>query len=825
MAKFRLFGRRTDEISERESAHRQLARTIAAEGMVLLKNDGVLPLKNKKIALFGAGARMTVKGGTGSGNMQERYSVNIENGLKNEGYAIASTRWLDRFDASFAAEKEAWRLGIEERIKHYKPWQVQKMFDEVIHVTPLRFPIGDEIEPEDLPEDTDTAVYVIARQAGESTDRRLEKGDYYLFDVEEKNLRTLAETYDQVLLVINCGGILDLSILDAVPGIGGVLYFVQGGEEGGNAFADLVSGKVTPSGKLTDTWAKDYYDYPCAGEFGSLGDVLQQDYKEGIYVGYRWFDANGIEPRWPFGYGLSYAAFDIRAEKTELSGTMVSVSVHVRNASREYSGREVVQLYIAKPDGKLRKEKKSLVAFQKTSLLAPGGQEALTLRFDLRDCASYDGESACKLLEAGEYGIYLGSDSRKNSLCAVLTLDKAVITEKLTNILPLPKAFDIFVPSASHVDYSQDVSRLTVDTAAFITKEAVYSAPAPVIKTKQTGEYIKTLSDQELVELCVGPGYSGLGYNVTPTAVGRTSISLLKKGIPNVNFSDGPAGLNLCPKNAYTKSGIPNYVDSLPPDWQWGWLRKVEPFLLAKPGKGLRVYQYMTCFPAVTLQAQTWNPALIEEAGQAIGTEMVETGVTLWLAPGMNIHRNPLCGRNFEYYSEDPLVSGIMAAAVTKGVQSHKGLGVTIKHFCCNNQEEKRETVSENVPERALREIYLRGFEIAVREAKPWAVMTSYNLVNGVHTFASRDLCTKVLRNEWGYDGLVMTDWTASEKNSGEHTSCILAGNDLIMPGHPNAKKELCSALKSGKLKRTDLEIAAANVLNVIFSSNVWKIQ
>ena len=223
MAKFRLFGRKTDEISERELAHRQLARTIAADGMVLLKNDGVLPLKNKKIALFGAGARMTVKGGTGSGNMQERYSVNIEDGLKNAGFTIASTRWLDRFDASFTAEKEAWRLGIEERIKHYKPWQVQKMFDEVIHVTPLRFPIGDEIGPEDLPEDTDTAVYVIARQAGESTDRRLEKGDYYLSDVEETNLRTLAKKYDEVLLVINCGGILDLSILDAVPGIGAVL--------------------------------------------------------------------------------------------------------------------------------------------------------------------------------------------------------------------------------------------------------------------------------------------------------------------------------------------------------------------------------------------------------------------------------------------------------------------------------------------------------------------------------------------------------------------------------------------------------------------------
>lgn len=824
MASFRLFGRQTDEVSERELNHRQLARTVAAEGMVLLKNDGVLPLKNKKIALFGAGARMTVKGGTGSGNMQERYSVNIEDGLKNAGFTITSTRWLDRFDSSFAAEKEAWRLGIEERIKHYKPWEVQRMFDEVIHVTPLRFPTGDEIQPEDLPEDTDTAIYVVARQAGESTDRRLEKGDYYLSDVEETNIRTLAEHYEKVLLVINCGGILDLSILDTVPNIGAAVHFVQGGEEGGNAFADVVSGKVTPSGKLTDTWGKDYYDYPCADEFGILGDVLNQDYKEGIFVGYRWFDVNNIAPRWPFGFGLSYADFEIAAQKTQIAGTTVTVTASVRNVSSIYSGKEVVQLYIAKPNGKLCKERKALAAFHKTSLLAPGEQEVCTLRFDLRDQVSYDEETACKLLEAGEYGIYLGSDSRKNDLCAVLTLDRTVITEKLSNILPVPHPIEVFAPDATACAYPSDVTWLTIEADAFGLKETVYKAPEPVIKTQQTGAYIKSLSDKELIDLCVGPGYSGLGYNVTPTAVGRTSISLLKKGIPNVNFSDGPAGLNLCPKNAYTKSGIPNYVDEVPADWQWGWIRKIEPFVLAKPGKGLRAYQYMTCFPAVTLQAQTWNPKLIEEVGKAVGVEMIETGVTLWLAPGMNIHRNPLCGRNFEYYSEDPLVSGIMAAAVTKGVQSHPCLGVTIKHFCCNNQEDKRETVSENVPERTLREIYLRGFEIAVRKARPWAVMTSYNLVNGVHTFASYDLCVKALRNEWGFDGLVMTDWTASEKNPGEHIDCIKAGNDLIMPGHSMAKKDLQEALKSGKLKRADLEITAANVLNVIFSSNVWKI-
>lgn len=572
MAKFRLFGRQTDEVSERELSHRQLAREVAAEGMVLLKNEGVLSLQNKKIALFGAGARMTVKGGTGSGNMQERYSVSIEEGLKNAGFALASTRWMDRFDAAFAAEKEAWRLSIEARIKGYKPWEVQRMFDEVIHVTPLRFPIGDEIQQEDLPEDTDTAIYVIARQAGESADRRLEKGDYYLADVEEANIRTLAEHYEKVLLVINCGGILDLSILDEVPGIGAVLHFVQGGEEGGNAFADIVSGKVTPSGKLTDTWAIDYYDYPCAEEFGILGDVLQQNYREGIYVGYRWFDANKIEPRWPFGFGLSYADFEITVQNTQIVGTMVTVTACVRNISSCYSGKDVVQLYLAKPEGKLHKEHKALAAFRKTGLLAPGQEEICTLQVDLQECASYDEETACKLLEQGEYGVFIGSDSRKNALCAVLTLEKTVVTEKLTNILPISKEFELFVPQTKALVYPAEVQHLTIQMGAFAKKGIHYDAPIPVIKTKQTGEYLKTLSDKELIELCVGAGFNGLGYNVTPTTVGRTSTNLLKKGIPNVNFSDGPAGLNLCPKNAYTKFGVPNYVDELPQDWQWGWI-------------------------------------------------------------------------------------------------------------------------------------------------------------------------------------------------------------------------------------------------------------
>ena len=290
----------------------------------------------------------------------------------------------------------------------------------------------------------------------------------------------------------------------------------------------------------------------------------------------------------------------------------------------------------------------------------------------MSDCTSYDEQTASKILEAGEYGLYIGSDSRRNELCGVLTLAQTVIIEKLTNILPLKKDFVEFIPKEKETLYPNEVKHLVIQEGAFTRKNISYDAVKMVFKSEQAKNHLKNLTDKELIELCVGAGFSGLGYNVTPTTVGRTSINLMKKGIPNVNFSDGPAGINLCPKNAYTKHGMPKYIDEIPKDWQWGWIRKMEPIVLAKPGKGYRVYQYMTCFPAVTLQAQTWNPDLIEKVGEAIGTEMVETGITLWLAPGMNIHRIPLCGSNFENYSEDPLVSGILAAAGTRGVRCHK---------------------------------------------------------------------------------------------------------------------------------------------------------
>ena len=427
MAKFRLFGNPTADITNRELLHREIARQVAAEGMVLLKNDGALPLKEKRIAAYGAGVRMTIKGGTGSGDVLERYSVNVESGLKNAGFEILSTRWLDRFDKQFAQEKEEWRLGIEERIKKYKIWEVQKMFDEVIHVTPLKFPIGDKIQEEDLCE-CGTAIYVVARQAGESADRRREAGDFLLSDVELYNIKLLSERYKNFVLVINCGSQIDLTALDGVN-IGAIIFMAQGGEEGGNALADILCGRVTPSGKLTDSWAYKYEDYPTSDEYGILGNVLEQQYKEGIYVGYRYFDTFGVDVRYPFGFGLSYTKFEIATKSIDAEKSVVKLKVAVKNAGTEYSGKEVVQVYLAKPQGTIKCERHTLCAFAKTKELRPNESEELTLTFDLTDFAVYDERDAKYVLQSGKYGVFIGNSIKDITPVAVLNLDAEVVTE------------------------------------------------------------------------------------------------------------------------------------------------------------------------------------------------------------------------------------------------------------------------------------------------------------------------------------------------------------------------------------------------------------
>ena len=773
MKKFQVFGATSAAESRREKEHKVLARRAAAEGIVLLKNDGILPLQTRKIALYGPGSRMTVKGGSGSGDVHERHSVTIEEGLKNAGFEFPTTLWMDRFKDKYDADVAAWRSDLEEKVKKFNPIQTMQMFI-FIGEHPMPYPACTPVLSDELTEEADTAIYVLSRQAGEGKDRRVEKGDYLLSDVEEESLRLLSRHYKNLILILNCGSVMDLSVLDEIR-IDAVLFYGQGGMEGGNALADILTGKATPCGKLTDTWAYRYEDYPSADTFGYRnGNLDDEAYTEGIYVGYRWFDKKNIKPRYPFGYGLSYTSFTENVEEV----TPDYVAVTVTNTG-DYSGKDVLQLYISKPDGKLDHEKRSLAGFAKTKLLAPGESQTLRISYQLADIASFDESRSAFILEGGMYEVHLN-----DILCGSVSMEERIL---------------------------ETVKPIGSDMPTVVTEEF-----SPKVKA-----LLEKLSDRDKCKLVTGGGYSIRCYNNVMGAAGRTCTKLLKKGIPNIVLSDGPAGLNVNQSTTVMPDGTPRYPEGLPKDWQWGWLNKVGPLLKGKPGKGKTVYRYMTAWPSETVLAQSWNTELLEEVGCAIGTEMLEIGVSVWLAPGLNIHRNPLCGRNFEYYAEDPLLTGKMASAVTRGVQRQGGVGVSVKHYCCNNQEDNRTGVSANVSQRALREIYLRAFRIAVTEGEPWTVMSSYNRVNGRYVCNSFDFCTRVLRQEWGFKGLVMSDWNATEQCS--YAEAINAGNDLIMPGTSAVSKKLRQELQDGKLSRKALNLSAGRVLELVFKSDTCK--
>ena len=408
--KFQLLGASSPEESVRERAHRAIAREAAAEGIVLLENNGVLPMQPQKIALYGAGSRMTVKGGSGSGDVHERYSVTIEEGLKNAGFAFPTTLWMDRFQEKYEVDIAAWRQGLEKQVQKYSPVQTMQMFI-FIGEHPMPYPACTPVLADELTDETDTAIYVLSRQAGEGKDRRVEKGDYLLSNVETESLRLLRKHYKKLMLILNCGGVMDLSILDEIP-MDAVLFFGQGGMEGGNALADILTGKTCPSGCLTDTWAIRYDDYPSADTFSHRnGDLENEEYAEDIYVGYRWFDKQGVKPRYPFGYGLSYTDFSVEVNSVTQSG----VELTVTNTGGS-SGKKVLQIYVSKPEGALEHEVRALAGFAKTKCLGPGQRQTLSVPFRLEDIASFDESRSAFVLEAGEYRVKL-NDTAAGSFC------------------------------------------------------------------------------------------------------------------------------------------------------------------------------------------------------------------------------------------------------------------------------------------------------------------------------------------------------------------------------------------------------------------------
>ena len=811
-----LYGTLSPEPTELELRNRALARQAAAEGFVLLKNEnGALPLQNQKIALYGMGARLTVKGGLGSGSVEERYSVNIEDGLRNAGYEISSQDWLNDYDAEYASTYQAYHDMVEEKVKGLtNPMQIIPLAHSFVY----RYPSGRLVTREDVEKSgTDAAIYVLMRQAGECNDRKLEKGDYYLTDIERENLKVLTESYSHTILVINVGGHIDMGFLDEIPGIDAVVLFVQGGEEGGNALADVLSGKLNFSGKLADTIPMRYEDIPFGDEFSYLnGDVRNEYYKEDIYVGYRYFDSFHKAVRYPFGFGLSYTNFTIETKSVTLDKTSVTARVAVTNTGA-VPGKEVVQLYVSVPGEK--KEYQRLVTFEKTGLLPPGASETLELIFNLTDCASYCESKAAWLLDGGAYMVRIGNSSRATSVAAVIDLPETVVTRQCRSCCTPVDELPEFVAETVSMDIPEGVLRLTATPTDFVTEVVDYTEPE-IQETKQETAILDSLTLQEQAWFLQGGDLRNppKGALEIHGAGGKTVTALLDKGIRNVIFSDGPAGVNIGNKvKALPMGGFAPAV--VPERYSWGVMGAAMKAKLDQiPGQ--IVYRFATAWPVEMLLAQTWNKELLHKMGQAVGEEMLQFGITIWLAPGMNIHRNPLGGRAFEYYSEDPVLTGEMAAALTKGVQSHKGLGVSVKHFCCNNSEDNRNGISANVSERALREIYLKGFEIAVRKSQPKTVMSSYNMVNQVYTANRHDLLTDILRCEWGFEGLVMTDWGSTNDHAGHPELAAPAGNDLIMPGSDYDRTCILKAIGEGALSHDTVRRSACRVLRMMLAAN-----
>lgn len=829
-------------MSQREKDNAILAREAAAEGFVLLKNEAqTLPLKpGTKIGLYGAGAVRTIKGGTGSGDVNNRYNVNIYDGLKNAGYEITSVEWLDGYDSCYIQARESWKSEIFRKLTE----ECNGNFFEAYSTTPFSMPAGAAIDEAAAKEDgAEIGMYVLARIAGENADRRDEAGDYYITEEERAQIAALCEAYEKVILVVNTGGLIDLAFTDEFPNITAVLQFVQAGQEGGNALAGVISGKVTPSGKLVDSWALDYMDYPNAAYFShKSGDIYREEYREGIYVGYRYFDTFDVPVRYSFGYGLSYTEFDIKvsgiSKQISAQGKpTLSVSVDVINTGAAYSGKEVVQVYVSCPQGKLPKEFRRLAAFGKTKLLAPGETQSLTLSMDLYQLASYSEEQAAWLLETGTYGIWVGNALSTAALCGTFVLDETKVLVQCEHICPLKESLEELQPDKAKLEEKQTawlrkaeerkLPKVQISAKELPTETVVYEKLQDQYPGR-AGEIVDQLSTEELIALATGDpakdqGASALGSagQTVPGAAAET-VTVAEKApyyVASIVLADGPAGLRLRSEYQVREDGSIDGGDFLD-GFENGY------FAEPKELKGIVYHQYCTAIPVGTLLAQSWNLELMHTLGRMIAGEMNEFEVTLWLAPGMNIHRNPLCGRNFEYYSEDPLLAGSMAAAMTQGVQSIPGCGTTIKHFACNNQEDNRMGSDSILSERTLREIYLKGFETAIRSAQPMAMMTSYNLINGVHAANNYDICTKAARDEWGFAGAIMTDWTTTtDSTAGECTAagCMKAGNDMVMPGDMRDHASIRQALKDGTLDIRELKRCVYHTIKIILQSNQYE--
>lgn len=717
--------------------HIRLSREAAQEGIVLLKNNAeLLPLKKgAKIAIFGAAQIDYIKGGGGSGVVHSAYTRNIYEAMKEktdiEVYDPLSLFYEARVsDAIRNGEMEGRNTSVARKLGYLKGNITEPAIPAELLAGAKAF--------------TDTAIITVCRYSAEYFDRFADGSETYfeLSREEAQMVETVCANFDKVIVLLNTGAMIDTSWFAANDKVGAALMIWQGGMEGACAAADVLVGEVCPSGKLVDTCAGAFADYPSSAGFHESPDYVK--YVEDIFVGYRYFETiPGMKEKvvYPFGFGLSYTDFEISPVTGAVIGEKVLVSATVKNVGA-CAGKEVVQVYYSAPQGKLGKAARELCAFAKTRLLAPGESETLTMSFAVTDMASYDDTGAVQksawVLEQGEYKIFVGNsvrDAKEIGFKYVLEGDR--IVEQLSAYCAPKNLGKRLLASGEYVDVADANDAPKVFPCEYECKCNIPQDGAEkymLIDVAQgrvsLDDFIAQLTDDELYRLLAGKRNTGV-------AITDGMGGLPRYGIPAPMTADGPAGVRI------------------------------------KPVTGVCT----TAFPVETMLACTWNLDLVERIGVAAALETKENNMCMWLAPALNIHRSPLCGRNFEYFSEDPFVSGKMAAAVVRGTQSQR-IVATPKHLACNNKETNRKESDSVLSERALREIYLKGFEICVKESAPWMVMTSYNIINGVRAAENAELITGILRGEWGFQGVVTTDW----HGHGERNRELAAGNDIHMP-------------------------------------------
>lgn len=752
------------------------ARAMAADGIVLLKNeDKTLPITGQtRVAVFGRSAVNYFTVGYGSGgDVVSPYRRNLMEGLLEHGVKV---------DGILASQYETW-CSRPRNVPDEGYWAHWPMSNPEM---PLK---AEDVAAAALR--CDMALVVIGRAAGESRENVLKAGSYYLTDREKAMLDVVATYFHRVCLVMDCGNVIDMSwTRDYENKLTAIVYAWQGGMESGTALADVLTGAVNPSGKLTDTIAVKYEDYPSSQSFGAMAFNA---YTEDIYVGYRYFETFAPDRvLYPFGFGLSYTRFRLSSQAA-VSGNQVTVNTTVENVGDE-AGREVVQVYVDLLCGTLGNPKRVLAGFKKTGLLQPGQQQVVDVSFDLASLASFDdtgctGHKDAFVLEAGNYCVQAGTSIRDVKAVVCIVKQGLEVVRQLhecnavrpehgfCRMVNKGGALDMEMVPTANRNLKQDIlahlpQELTPGQTEFTFEDVKARRCTPE-------EFVAQLSDQELDDITHGFGLmndpSGPAGNAG--SLGGVTEALKKRGIPTVITTDGPSGI--------------------------------------------RIRRTCSLLPCGTCLASTFDPEGVEALYRLLGREMVLQGTQVLLGPGMNIHRNPLCGRNFEYYSEDPLLTGKIAAAMVRGIQS-QGVSACPKHFACNNQETNRNKCDSRLSQRAQWEIYLKGFEIAVKESDPWCLMTSYNLVNGVWSHYHYELVTDILHDEWGYRGLTITDWwmqpgAAPEFPAITNDACrIRAQVDVLMPGEIQERTLVASLADPNGVTRAEAQRCAVNVIKFI---------